>query len=107
MRREAAARVLADAARDRCGAPRHPRRGEALTGSAPPQGADYPPHRSPLTFPPCDCGAPVCPDRRTPPDPDEPRPARPVPRPDSPLLLGLRSRIREENQFRAWFRELG
>lgn len=72
-----------------------------------PQCADYPVHRSPVTFPPCDCGAPVCPDRRTPPDPDESSHARPAPRPDSPLLLGLRSRIREENQFRAWFRELG
>lgn len=66
-------------------------------------GPDFPAYRSPLTYPPCACGAAVCPDRPK-------RPARASERetclpsgPDSPVLQDLRARIRDENDRRRMF----
>ncbi|MFE9659286.1 hypothetical protein [Streptomyces sp. NPDC005955] len=47
------------------------------------------PPASPLTFPPCTCGYPQCPDR--------PRGPEEGPGPDSPALRELRTKVRELN----------
>lgn len=58
------------------------------------QGADAPSViRSPLTFPPCECGAPLCPDR----------PSVGPEGGESPALSELRARVREENRARERF----
>lgn len=58
------------------------------------EGAD-PPHRSPLAFPPCACGAPGCPDRRKRDGDDGDGNGG-----DSETLATLRARIRELNEER-------
>ncbi|MFI1015359.1 hypothetical protein [Streptomyces sp. NPDC020965] len=62
---------------------------------------DYPDHNEPpiraaLTWPPCHCGSPICPDR----------PCPESTRDDSPVLRSLRERVREVNEQRKCLRGL-
>lgn len=64
------------------------------------EGADFPARRSPLIYPPCECGEVGCPDRLDRPGQNQ---ARETER-DSPVIQTLRARIREENYCRRKFR---
>lgn len=70
-------------------------------------GPDFPAHRSPLTYPPCECGAAGCPDRPKRPGQDQARETRLLVGPDSPVLQDLRARVRDENDRRRKFGRLG
>lgn len=68
------------------------------------EGADFPARRSPLIYPPCECGEAGCPDRLIQSGSDKVRETcRPV-EPDSPVLQSLRARVRDENDRRRFGR---
>ncbi|GAA2460967.1 hypothetical protein GCM10010433_73930 [Streptomyces pulveraceus] len=68
------------------------------------EGADFPARRSPLIYPPCECGEAECPDRLNRSGQDKARETNRSAERDSPVIQVLRARIREENDCRRKFR---
>lgn len=68
------------------------------------EGPDLPAHRSPLTYPACECGANGCPDQPNSPGPERTHEEHPRAGADSPVLQDLRARVREENDRRRFGR---
>ncbi|MHC0429254.1 hypothetical protein ACX6XY_03570 [Streptomyces sp. O3] len=57
-----------------------------------------PPIRSALTFPPCDCGHPLCPDTVSRTADDQPKRPQHDDRSSSPAMQRLRPLVEKENQ---------
>ncbi|MGW2919554.1 hypothetical protein ACWDBF_17070 [Streptomyces angustmyceticus] len=84
----------------------HPHRRESgWKGADRPEGAELAP-RSALRFPPCTCGHPVCPDKKTPVADAQAEHERAADG-DSETLTRLRSRVHEDNTRRQQFGPLG